>query len=827
MALLPAPLAVADTPAPAPKAPAANAAIAQDLRSFGQFGSVLYIAAHPDDENTQLIAYLARGRACRTAYLSLTRGDGGQNLLGPEFGDLLGVIRTEELLAARRLDGGIQFFSRARDFGYSKDFALTLKKWDREQVLADIVRVIRTFRPDVLITRFPPEPGGTHGHHTASTVLALEAFRLAGDPGAFPDQLRDLAPWQPKRILWDEYNFGRGTTVASAPGDIQLGIDGRDPVTGMSLLMLAARSRSMHRTQGFANFWMATAGTAPRIETFHLLAGSPASKDIFDGIDTTWGRVAGGAEIGRLADEALAHFDPNDPPASVPALLAIKGKLAALPADPVVDGKRLQLDRIIQACLGISVETTVSKPEIVPGESVGLHFTALVRSRIPVKWVAVHYSGVVATPGGMLIPDSASAFDATWTLPAATPLSQPYWLREEGTPGMFRVDDASLIGRPENPPVIPVEDVFQVGGQTVVLHDEAVSPASAPGQGEVRRRPDVIAPVALGFGSPVALFSPGSGHGVVVEVTAYRAGSRGTLRLEAPATWRIAPSEQAFALAAVGDRARFTFEVTAPPRSESCEILAGVEIGGRRYGNERMEIHYSHIPELVLQPSARLKAVSLDLAIRGRNVGYLPGAGDSAAESLELMGYSVARLTGADLIPEKLKGLDAVVIGVRAFDTRTDLAPRLPDLFAYVGAGGTVVEQYNTPNGLKTKELGPYSIQLSPSLPRYRVTDEDAPVALLQPGHPVFNEPNRIGPADFAGWVQERGLDFASEWDRGHFTPLIACGDAGEAPLQGGLLVAQYGKGYFVYTGLSFFRQLPAGVPGAYRLFANLVSLGK
>ena len=812
-----------------PAAGPAPAAIKQELRSFGVFGSVLYVAAHPDDENTQLIAYLARGRDYRTAYLSLTRGDGGQNVIGPEFGDLLGVIRTQELLAARAVDGGRQFFSRARDFGYSKDYRQTLAKWDHQQVLSDVVRVIRTFRPDVVITRFPPEPSGTHGHHTASSVLALEAFKLAGDPKAFPEQLSDLRPWQPRRILWNGFGPGRGGAAETAASAIKMSVDGTDPVTGASFAVLAARSRSMHRTQGFANFSVAAAGSGPRIESFQVLGGEPATRDILEGVDTTWGRVPGGAEIARLTDEALGRFDLADPGASVPALLAIKARLAGLPADPVVAEKGRLLDRILQECLGLAVESVASQPEVVPGESFRLRETAVVRSSVPVEWVSVRYPGLgrKANGAGRLRPGVTAAVDVTRTLPAGTPLTEPYWLREDGTPGMFRVDDPTLIGRPENPPSVPVEDVFRVGGQTLVVPDRAVFVTSDPARGVVLRPVDVVPPVTLSLGSQVVLFPPGGRRRIAVEVEASRARVDGTVRLEAPPGWRVEPASQAFGLKAVGERASFTFDVTAPAAPSSCEITAAVDIAGVRFGNRRVEIAYGHIPFQLLQPPARMKAVCLDLAVRGRRVGYLPGAGDSTEASLVEMGYSVTRLSGADLTAEKLGGLDAVVIGVRAFNTRADLVPNLPGLFAYVEAGGTVVEQYNTPGGLQTPQLTPYSLKLDRNLPRFRVTDENSAVTLLLPDHPAFNEPNRIGPADFEGWVQERGLDFASDWDAQHLVPLIACSDPGEPPLKGGLLVARYGKGTIVYTGLSFFRQLPAGVPGAYRLFANLVSLGK
>jgi LmbE family N-acetylglucosaminyl deacetylase len=812
-------------PPPAP----AGAVIAQELRSFREFGSVLYVAAHPDDENTQLITYLARGRDYRTAYLSLTRGDGGQNLLGPEFGDLLGVIRTQELLAARKVDGGRQFFSRARDFGYSKDYRQTLTKWDHQQVLSDIVRVIRTFRPDIIITRFPPEPSATHGHHTASSALALEAFKLAGDPKAFPEQLGALSPWQPKRILWNGYGPGLGGSAAIPQGGLKMAIDGTDPVTGASFGALAARSRSMHRTQGFANFSVASAGSGPRIESFQVLDGEPAATDIMDGVDATWARIPGGGGIGRLADAILGQFDPENPSASVPAILELRRRLAALPPEPVVDEKRGLLDRILQGCLALSVETTVGQPEVVPGEPLRLRHTAIVRSSVPVQWVATRYPGYgreVRDPAN-LAPGVSSTREATRKLPLGTPPSQPYWLREKGTPGMFQVDDASQIGLPENPAPLPVEEIFIVGGQTLVVRDEAIFIASDPAKGDVRRRPDVIPPVSLSFASAVALFAPGSVRNVEVEVVSARSNAAGTLALDAPAGWVVSPLSRPFRLQSTGDRVRLAFSVTAPASPSSGEITARADIGGARYETGRIPINYSHIPPLLLQPPSRIKAVCLDLAVRGHNVGYLPGAGDSTATSLAQMGYAVTVLGDEDLNADRLKSLDAVVIGVRAFNTRAGLAAHLPGLFAYVESGGTVVEQYDTPGGLLAPQLTPFSLKLSRDLPHYRVTDEKSPVTLLVPDHPAFNVPNRIVPADFDGWVQERGLDFASEWDGEHLIPLLSCSDQGEAPLKGGLLVAQYGRGYIVYTGLSFFRQLPAGVPGAYRLFANLVSLGK
>ena len=814
----------------AAETPSASA-ILQELREFRECGSVLYIAAHPDDENTQFIAYMAKERAMRVGYLSLTRGEGGQDLIGPEIGDPLGVIRTQELLAARRIDGGQQFFTRARDFGFSKDYEQTLAKWDRQGVLSDVVHVIREFRPDVIVTRFPPEPGGTHGHHTASTVLALEAFKLAGDPKAFAEQFTGkdgLTPWQPKRIFWNAFRGGSKDRPT-----LRLDIGGYIPLLGESVGQISALSRSSHRSQGYGSI----ASYGSRLDEFQPLDGQPAGKDLFDSLDHSWARRDVLADVGPSTDNLIAHFNPLDPAASVPALLAIRAHLTqertsanhASDADPsLTDGKLRQLDRIVQNCLGLYVQTTLPQADVVPGETLKLREAAMVGTGVPVRWRAVIYPGNVREEVGTdLHANQPVVHDSAQPLPTDIPLSQPYWLREDGTPGMYRVDDPTLIGRPEAPPAFPVAYVFEVGGQELTIPAEPVQITADPVKGEIRRELKVIPPVALTLEHDIQVFAPGAKQAVEVQVNAYRAGLSGMLRLDVPAGWQVSPGPQAFQLANVGDHARFAFIVTAPPKPEIAGLTARATIDGKTYDTGRQEIRHEHIPPQLLQPPARVKAVCLDLAIRGKHVGYLPGAGDRVAESLTAMGYDVTLLTGVDLTAERLKPFDAVVLGVRAFNVRTDLVPGLNALFAYAENGGNVVIQYNTPNELKTTRLAPFDLELSRDLPHNRVTNENAPVTLLVPAHPAFNTPNKIGSADFDGWVQERGLNFPSTWDTEHFAALLACSDPGEAPLKSGLLVADYGKGHIVYTGISFFRQLPAGVPGAYRLFANLISLGK
>jgi LmbE family N-acetylglucosaminyl deacetylase len=794
------------------------AIILQDLRNFDTLGSVLYIAAHPDDEDTQLITYLARGRHYRSAYLSVTRGDGGQNVLGPEFGEELGVIRTQELLAARRLDGGEQFFTRAMDFGYSKDYCETLRIWDHQQVLADVVRVIRTFQPDVVIAGFSTnQTPGQHGHHVASAILAGEAFKLAGDPNAFPDQLDYLKPWQPKRLLQNQRFFGRGGGTP-APGP-RIEISGNDPVLGISFGEIASRSRAMHKSQGFGNF--NGIGGGARTASFLVLAGEPATNDIMDGIDTTWSRVPGGAEIGKQMDEIIAQFDTNNPAASVPALLALRKNLLALPGEALLNFKFTQLDKILQDCLGLVVTTTVSRAEVAAGEELKMHSASTVQAKFPVTWLA--WGG--PSPDVAVKPNETVSRDVT--VPTANlPLTQPYWLRESGRVGMFRVDDAKLIGQPENPPVISVANEFQLGGnggQMLSVITEPVQAGTESGKFEARRTLKIIPPVSLRCEEEVKLFAPGSSREVAIEVTAARADLKGELLLDTPDGWKVAPAKREFSFTSAGERKEFSFTITAPPQAASAQITARAKIGDKIYDNQRVEISYPHIPLQLLQPPARIKAVSFNLATRGKKVGYVPGAGDSVADAIREMGYDVTLLTGDDLTTNRLKEFDAVVIGVRAFNVRTDLVSHLPALFDFVSNGGNLIEQYNRPgNDLKTDQFAPFSLHLSNG----RVTDETAPMTFLAPDHPALNTPNKITDADFDGWIQERGIYYPDRWDD-HFTPILACHDPGEAPLKGGLLIARYGKGYFVYTGLVFFRELPDGVPGAFRLFANLVSLGK
>jgi LmbE family N-acetylglucosaminyl deacetylase len=854
---LPVVLAAAEPPAPA--------AILEDLKSFATMGTVLHIAAHPDDENTNFITAMAKGRHYRSGYLSVTRGDGGQNEIGPEFDAELGVARTQELLAARRIDGGRQFFTRAMDFGYSKTIEETLRIWERDSVLGDVVRVIRTFRPDVIVNNFAAiQQQNQHGNHNASAVLGLEAFKLAADPAAYPEQLADgLTVWQAKRIM-------------QGPGPTD--VTGTDPVTGSTFAQLSQQSRAMHKTQGFGNVnagrggggapgaggragggapggpvgpggapaaggpgGAGRAGGGPGggggrggAATFNVLAGDPATTDLMEGVDTTWNRVAGGAEIGRLANEAIANFKPEDPSSTIPALLAIKPLIAGLlPSDPILTEKRQQLDQLIADCLGLTIETTLPQAEVVPGETLRLTNTVLKRSGFAARWTGVRYPasfGSATSPSAIALnAGQAATQEVSVVLPATVRVTQPYWLREPARPGLFVVPDVDrkLIGQPENPPAFPVEMLFEVGGQTIVLATEPYQNGTATSGPARRRHLDVIPPVIVHFPTLTRVFAPGSTQPVQVELTANRANTNGAVQLDLPAGWSATPATQDFRIAESGGKATVTFNVKAPALTGSATLAAHATVGGQRYATDRVAIDYPHIPYQLLQPAATIKGVSVNLAIKGSRVAYLPGAGDDVADCIAQMGYKVTEITGADLNANRLRDFDTVVIGVRAFNERPDLAPNLPALFAWVEGGGTVIAQYNRPNGLITPQLGPYDLSIQGQAPALRVTDENAPVTFLATDHLALTSPNRIAQDDFLNWVQERGTYFPSTWDQDHYKSILAMSDPGEKQPDSSLLVAQYGKGYYVYSGVAFFRQLPKGVPGAYRLFANLISLGK
>lgn len=797
--------------------PQSSADLQLSLDKLRVLGRVLYLAAHPDDENTRLIAQFARSDLYDTGYLSLTRGGGGQNLIGPELRDALGVIRTQELLAARRIDGGRQFFSRARDFGYSKNAVETFSIWDRQTVLSDVVWVIRKFKPDVIVTRFDVVDGVTHGHHTASAQLAVEAFAAAADPEKFPEQLEYLSTWQVKRVFWNAGHWALRQRQGMDTSEwLEIETGGYQSLLGQSPGEIAGASRSMHKSQGFGS----QGGLGAQTEYLQLLAGEPASS-LMEGVDISWNRVAGGAEIDILLAETAVRFDARRPWDSVPSLLKIRREMALLEEGTRVAQKLGELDRLIAGCLGLNLVGLSDVPAVTPGGDVQLRLEAINRSPVKATLRAIKVANTRYELNAELPENSLVTNEWNLKISESLPFSQPYWLRERGTVGMYEGAPPELRGLPENPPAFPIEVTIEVEGQELSFGLPTVRRTVDPVKGEVRSPLVVTPPVFLNFSSPVFLFAGGAEKPVEIEVGSTVGELNGDVRLDVPSGWRVEPGSFPISLEQADAVQRIRFLVTPPANAADAMFGVVASIDGQIYRSGRQIIAYDHIPEQTLFPPAEARAVRLNLKRGGvERIGYLEGAGDSVAQSLESVGYMVELLSPATLPGTDLSSYDAIVLGVRAYNTVESIDNLQDTLFRYVAEGGTLLVQYNTSHRLRTERLAPFSLSLS----RDRVTDETAEVTFLHPEHRVLHYPNEITRMDFEGWVQERGLYFPNSWDAS-FTPILAWSDPGEAPLEGSLLVAPYGKGHFVYTGISFFRQLPAGVPGAYRLFVNLLSL--
>jgi LmbE family N-acetylglucosaminyl deacetylase len=792
------------------------------LQKLNVLGRVLYIAAHPDDENTNLMAFWANGSLYDSAYLSITRGDGGQNLIGPELRERLGIIRTEELLAARRIDHAKQFFSRAIDFGFSKTADESMRIWDHDKILADVVWVVRKFRPDVMVTRFSPEDQLTHGHHTASSILAREAFLASGDPNRFPEQLAFVKPWRPTRLVWNTspFFFSNRNLPFDPTGLTVLEAGGYSPLLGKAYTEIAAASLSMHKSQGV--------GSPPRRgarkEYFKLLEGQPMTSSLFEGINTSWSRVPNSESVATGIRQIISQFHPTDPAASVPELLKLLQTMSGIKDDSWIPEKKAELDEIIAACLGLHVEASTSNETVTPGQAEKIKLEAINRCNIPITLQEVRcpLSGDSMKIDAALPSDELVAKDVSCKIPENTPYSQPYWLRKPGALGAFTVDDQTLVGLPENPPELPVEIILQVNGQELRYIVDTKYRTVDPVAGELRWPLVIAPPVFAKVADNVLVFPTSHPKRVSVNVTAATGPVKGELKLAAPPGWGVDPASVPIDLKGANAETVATFTVTPPEQNSEGTLRAIVSIAGRDYSFERVRISYPHIGVHTLMPQAEVKLVRADIRKKGDRIGYIPGAGDDIPESLQQIGYSVKILSEPDITAKNLAQFSAVVLGIRAYNTQERITNWLPELFAYVKAGGVVIAQYNTLTDLKSEQLGPYPLEIS----RDRVTDENAQVRILAPNHPLMTTPNKISSKDFEGWVQERGLYFPKKWDPA-WTPILSCNDPKEKPLDGGLLVAKLGKGFFVYTGYSWFRQLPAGVPGAYRLFANMLSLGK
>ncbi|MFO7257135.1 MAG: PIG-L family deacetylase [Bacteroidota bacterium] len=797
------------------------ARIRLNMMKLNFLGSVLYVAAHPDDENTRVITLMANDRLAATAYLSMTRGDGGQNLIGPEIRDELGLIRTHELLAARRIDGGKQFFTRAVDFGYSKSADETFQIWGKDEILSDVVRVYRMFKPDVILTRFPADERAGHGHHTASAVLAAEAFDLSSRQDFLPDQVREFGVANPVRLYTNTGRWWNTTINKETPGVITLDVGKYNPLLGASYSEIAAVSRSQHKSQGFGS----AGSRGEELEFFEYVKGERCEKDFFEGINTTWTRVEGAGHIQRLVEEMIAAYDMTNPAASVPALLNIRKEIEALKPNVWKDRKLAEVNQLIQDCLGLYCGATARRYYAAPGEPITVQFEFVNRSNRPVTVEAIRSEalGLDTLVHAVLDENVALKFATSHPIDGSIGYSDPYWLQEPHGIGRFTVRDESLIGMPENPPAISFVASLRVHGESLTIDMPLNYRWVDPVKGEQIRPVEVVPPVDIKLQQDVVIFEDRGAREIQVTVRSNSVGEvTGELKLELPDGWKYTPSSMTFTMVGPDATVVGTFTVM-PPRTESVgKLLAVARIGDRAVSRSLETIAYDHFPIQTLLPEASARVVRLDIAKEGQTIGYIEGAGDEIPQALRSIGYDVRVLKNEDITPESLARLDAVVVGVRALNTRNNIERIMRDVLKYVEGGGTAIVQYNNDVSLDYKMFAPYPLKLS----RSRVSEEDAEVRILLPDHPVLNTPNKITKRDFDGWVQERGLYFPSSWDS-RYAALLSMNDEGEDPLDGSLLVASYGKGYYVYTSLSFFRELPEGVPGAYRLFANLVSLGK
>lgn len=813
--------------------PPSSVRLYNDLQKLNFLGSALYIAAHPDDENTRLISYLSNHVHARTAYLSLTRGDGGQNLIGTELRELLGVLRTQELLAARDIDGGEQFFTRANDFGYSKHPDETLRIWDRDEVLSDVVQVIRTFRPDVIINRFDHRtPGSTHGHHTSSAILSTEAFSLASDRKAFPEQLEHLEPWQPSRLFfntsWWFYGSPENFEKADKSKLVGLDIGVYYPERGLSNNEIAAMASSQHRCQGFGR----PTARGSEMEYVELLEGSmPASGDLFEGIDTSWGRLEGGAPIGTILEGVAANFNFSDPATHLPELLKAYQLLQGLENSHWKKLKTKELTSLIAGMAGLYLEASSAAPYANPGELAPVRIEVVNRSEWSMELLRFSLGRGTSNDSTIPLPSNKRVLlDAFVSVPFDHPGTSPYWLRDPGTLGMYTVPDPALIGKAETPPAFALNATLSIEGVPVSFQTPVIHRYSEPDKGELYRAFDIIPKVTAAFDEQVALFPTAHPRQVQLTVKSQADRVRGTASLQIPEGWNMEPRQQEFYIEGKGNEQTFRFTLL-PPALEGQGFVTprvilndGISGATRVYDDELITIAYEHIPTQTVLLPASLKVVRLDVEKAGQHVGYVMGAGDAIPENLEAIGYTVHPLAPADITRETLKKMDAVVVGIRAYNVLDELPFKQELLMEYIREGGTMVVQYNTSGrgSMDFSDMAPYPLRLS----RDRVSDEGATVRFLNSEHPVLNFPNPIEAADFDGWVQERGLYFPDEWDSA-YTPLLSMNDPGESPKEGGLLVARYGKGHYIYTGLSFFRELPAGVPGAFKLFSNMLSIGK
>lgn len=802
-----------------------SAEIYKKIEKLNFLGTVLYVAAHPDDENTSMISYLSNYSNARVGYLSINRGDGGQNLIGTQINELLGVIRTEELMAARKIDGGEQFFTRAIDFGFSKNPAETFNIWNKQEVLEDVVWIFRKFRPDVVINRFNHRTeGDTHGHHTASAVLSVEAFDLAGKKEVYPEQLEFFSTWQPNRMYFNDSWFFYGSKekylAADHEGFLEINVGKYLPLLGKSNNEISALSRSQHQSQGFGS-------AGERGEDLHFIEPikgdlKNASEGIFKGIDTSWNRIKGGKAIGKILYKVQQDFDFEHPEKSIPKLLKAYQLIQNLEDEYWKELKTNQIKEIIIASAGLFLEASTKEEFAGLEDEIKINFEAVNRSETKIKLKEVEIISSHSFKYNQILKSNKKFHqEENFKIPSNTNYSSPYWLENPHSIGLYNVEDKNLLGLPTSPPSVKAQFKIEINEIPFVIERELIYKTVDQIQGEIKEPFAVVPEVSLKMQNEVLVFPDNESREIKVEVKALKDHVKGILSFEKPDEWKIFPEETVVEFDRKSQTKTLTFTLTPPENQMSAEINPVFAIDNKQFSKELHQLDFPHIPLRNILLPAKTKVNRIDIKISGKNIAYINGAGDKIPTGLREIGYEVDEISAENLQLDQLKKYDAVITGIRAYNVNDDLVLHQNVLFEYVKQGGTLITQYSQLMGIKTKKTAPYKMTLG----RGRVTDENSKINFLNPEHAVFNFPNKITQADFEGWVQERGLYFAEDWDS-KFTAVLGMRDQGEEEQKGSLLISKYGQGYYVYTGLSFFRQFPAGVPGAYRLFANLLALG-
>ncbi len=794
------------------------------LQKLNTLGTVLYIAAHPDDENTRLLAYMAREKNLRTCYLSLNRGEGGQNLIGKEQGALLGLIRTNELLMARSIDGAEQYFTRVIDFGYSKTPEETFTFWNHDSVLADVVYTIRKLQPDVIITRFPTTGEGGHGHHTASAILAGEAFKAAADPKQFTYQLTTVKPWQAKTLYWNTFNFGNNNTQRDDQMKIDAGVF--NPLLGKGYSEIAAMSRSQHKSQGFG----VPVGRGVNLEYLKNIAGDTTCTTLFCNNDFTWNRIPGTTKIKALCAKALNEFDFNNPQKILPTLIQAYDEISLLKDDYWRTQKLKEVQQLILSCAGIWYEAVAGNYYVTPGDSLNLKFNIIGYTGSNATLTDINFNGMFdSTFTKSLDRNQFVSIEKTVKLPSDIALNNHYWLKENHETARYNVNDLSLVGTPVNAAALQVSFKLKINDHDFNLTAPVRYKWTDPVEAEKYRALNIVPPATINFNESVCMMVNNQPRKIKISVRAFTDNLKGKIILSTPVNTIAEPS--AFEVSFSKKDEVQTFEFTLKPTASNKLIFdnnpvikASFNSATKSYSYSLQELNYNHIPHQLIFSAAELKVSNVNLQIEGKNIGYIDGAGDDVAQSLQQVGYHITILKEENIKNDNLNIYDAIVAGVRAYNTNEWMFSYQNKLMDYVKNGGNYIVQYNTNNNLSkiNTSLGPYPFKIS----RNRVTNEHAEMKFDVPQHPVLNKPNKITTDDFNNWIQERGIYFATEADS-NYSNIFSANDAGEKSLSGSTLIAHYGKGNYVYTGLVFFRELPAGVPGAYRLFANMLALPK